>query len=317
MTIGIGMGLANFPFAGADGFWRWVEMCETGGVDSLWQTDRLVSKEPILECMSAMAAMAGATKRLRFGMNVASVGLRDPLMLAKQCATIDVLSNGRLLPAFGIGSIRSPDWKATGRETKGRGVRTDEGLEIIERLWRGESVTMDGEHFKYSNVRISPLPVQKNFPLWIGGSTAAAIRRTARFGTGWIAAFESPAEAGATVTAIKQATAEQGRQIDEDHYGTGISFRFGKWDEPFVAKAAEAFQARTGRDPKGQMVVGDGRDIRRRIDQFIAAGLSKFVMRPIAQGDTEAIDQTRLLIDEIVSEMQGKDIRPEDVMAAE
>ena len=78
-------------------------MCEEGGVDSIWQTDTLVSKEPMLECMTTMAALAGATKKLKFGMNVASVALRDPLVLAKQCATIDVLSNGRILPAFGIG----------------------------------------------------------------------------------------------------------------------------------------------------------------------------------------------------------------------
>ena len=74
-------------------------------MDSLWQTDRLVSQEPFLEVMSVMAALAGRTERIKFGMNVASVGLRDPLLLAKQCATIDVLSEGRLLPAFGIGAI--------------------------------------------------------------------------------------------------------------------------------------------------------------------------------------------------------------------
>jgi len=74
----------------------------SGGIDSLWQTDRLVSRQPILECMAAMAALAGRTRRLRFGMNVVSLALRDPILLAKQCATIDVLSEGRLLPAFGV-----------------------------------------------------------------------------------------------------------------------------------------------------------------------------------------------------------------------
>ena len=80
---------------------------EEGGVDSIWQTDRLVSAQPYLECMSLMAALAGATKRIKFGMNVACLGWREPLLLAKQCATIDVLSGGRLLPAFGVGSTSS------------------------------------------------------------------------------------------------------------------------------------------------------------------------------------------------------------------
>jgi hypothetical protein len=86
MAIGIGLGMAEFPFSTARAFWRWVEQCEAGGVDSLWQTDRLVSKVPFLETMSTMAALAGATDRLKFGMNIASVGLRDPLLLAKQTA---------------------------------------------------------------------------------------------------------------------------------------------------------------------------------------------------------------------------------------
>src|SRR5262245_22631275 len=106
MTIGVGIGLMEFPFSGAREYWRWVDLCEGGGIDSIWQTDRLLSREPMLECMTVMAALAGRTRRLKFGMNVVSLALRDPVLLAKQCATIDVLSEGRLLPAFGIGSPR-------------------------------------------------------------------------------------------------------------------------------------------------------------------------------------------------------------------
>ena len=89
MTIGLGLGISRFPFESARGYWRWVEQCEAGNVNSIWQTDRLVSKEPMLESLSTMAAIAGATEKIRFGMNVASIALRDPLLTAKQCATID------------------------------------------------------------------------------------------------------------------------------------------------------------------------------------------------------------------------------------
>jgi hypothetical protein len=99
----IGLGLANFPFSDARAFWRWVERCEDSTVDSIWQTDRLVSPVAQLESMTTMAALAGATRRLKFGMNVTVVAFRDPLVLARECATIDFLSNGRLLPAFGVG----------------------------------------------------------------------------------------------------------------------------------------------------------------------------------------------------------------------
>ena len=92
-------------------------MCENGGVDLIWQTDR-IGNQPFLESMTTMAARPGRTRRMRFGMNVVSLTFRDPVLLAKQCATIDMLSDGRLLPAFGIGSLLAPEWGALGIDTK-------------------------------------------------------------------------------------------------------------------------------------------------------------------------------------------------------
>src|SRR6202158_4600379 len=145
-TLSVGMGIAGFPVADAGGFWRWVDLCEAGGVDSIWQSDRLVGTDPALECMSVMAALSGRTRRLKFGMNVLSLAQRDPVLVAKQCATIDVLSEGRLLPAFGIGSPLAPEWTALNLDTKTRGRKTDEGLEIIRRLWREDEVDFEGVH---------------------------------------------------------------------------------------------------------------------------------------------------------------------------
>ena len=94
-TIAAGIGLAEYPFQTTSGFWRWVDLCEQGGVDSIWQNDRIVSRTPVLECMTALAAIAGRTRRIKFGVNVVAAALRDPVLLAKQCATIDVLSSSR------------------------------------------------------------------------------------------------------------------------------------------------------------------------------------------------------------------------------
>ena len=191
MTVGAGIGIANFTFDDASGFWQWVALCDDGGVDSIWQSDRIIEKTPNLETMSVMAALAGGSKRLKFGMNVASMGLRDPVLTAKACATIDVLSNGRLLPAFGVGSALSRDFTATGRDTKGRGKRSGEGLEIMARLWSEDEVDFSGEFYRLEGATIAPKPIQQPLPLWVGGSAAAAIERTARWGTGWQAGIES------------------------------------------------------------------------------------------------------------------------------
>jgi alkanesulfonate monooxygenase SsuD/methylene tetrahydromethanopterin reductase-like flavin-dependent oxidoreductase (luciferase family) len=182
MGVAIGLGCAEFPFSGAAAYWRWIDMCEAGGVDSIWQTDRIVGRQPFLESMTTMAALAGRTRRMRFGMNVVSLAFRDPVLLAKQCATIDVLSDGRLLPAFGIGSPLAPEWQALGMDTKTRGRKTDECLEIIRRLWREDQVDFRGAFYELKGVTIAPKPVQPDLPIWIGGSSDAAILRTARIG---------------------------------------------------------------------------------------------------------------------------------------
>jgi probable F420-dependent oxidoreductase len=297
--IAVGTGLMEFPFAGAAGFWRWVDLCEAGGVDSVWQTDRIVSREPILEAMM-MAAVAGRTRRLKFGVNVLSLAFRDPVLAAKQLATIDVLSQGRLLPAFGIGSPLAPEWQALDLDTTTRGRRTDEGLEIIRRLWTEASVDFQGRHYRLAGAAIAPKPVQKDLPMWIGGSSAAAIRRTAHFGTGWQAGSETPAEIGPVVARIREAAAAAGRAIDEDHYGAGLAFRFGRPDDPGLAAVMEAYRRRTGRDPQRHFAVGDAAGIVARLAQYVEAGISKFILRPAARGDEEVLAQTRRLIEEVL-----------------
>ena len=227
-NIAVGVGLMEFPFSSTDGFWRWVDLCEAGGIDSIWQTDRIVSRQPILECMTALAAIAGRTRRIKFGVNVVSLALRDPVLLAKQCATIDVLSQGRLLPGFGIGSPQGPEWQTLHIDTATRGRKTDEALEIIHRLWSEDSVDFEGRHNHLTGASISPKPVQPDLPIWIGGSSAAAVRRTARYGTGWQAGAETAGDVGRVIAEIKAALVETGRSIDEDHYGAAFAYHFGR-----------------------------------------------------------------------------------------
>ncbi|NJO21819.1 MAG: LLM class flavin-dependent oxidoreductase [Sphingomonadales bacterium] len=296
----------EFPFADARGFWRWVDMCEAGGADSIWQTDRLVSRTPILECMTTMAALAGRTRRVKFGMNVVSLALRDPVLVAKQCATIDVLSEGRLLPAFGIGSPMAPEWSTLHVDVKTRGRKTDEGLEIIKRLWTEESVDYTGVHYKLSAASIYPKPVQPDLPMWIGGSSEAAVRRTARYGTGWQAGPETPDQAATMVTAIREATKAAGRTIDDDHYGAGFAFYFGAPSAPALQATMEAYSKRTNRDPLAHFAVGDVEAIVARIAAYVTAGVSKFVLRPVGTSDEEVLAQTRQLIEQVLPQVAAR-----------
>ena len=302
MAIGIGMGTSVFPFDNARDYFKWVDKCEAGKVDSIWQTDRLVSKESMLECLSAMAILAGYTESIRFGMNVASIAIRDPLVTAKQCATIDYISGGRLLPAFGLGSKISRDYTATNISTKGRGKKADEALEIVSRLWAEDSVTFQGEHFSYKDAVITPKPANPTIPLWIGGSSQIAVKRTARIGTGWLGGIDSPETAGAVVSGVKEALKNTERDIDDDHYGATLLFRFGNQEDRSVLSTTKGITARMGKNARRYYVVGNTSEIVERIKEFIDVGCQKFVLLPMASGTKEVMEQTRLCIDEIIPE---------------
>jgi probable F420-dependent oxidoreductase len=299
-TIAVGVGLMEFPFDTMAGFWRWVDLCEQGGLDSIWQTDRLISRTPILECMTALAAIAGRTRRIKFGVNVVSVAMREPVLLAKQCATIDAMSDGRLLPGFGIGSPRGPEWTSMHLDPSTRGRKTDEALEIIGRLWTGEKLDFAGRHFQLTGAQIAPLPVQAELPMWIGGSSEAAVRRTAKYGTGWQAGAETPETVAEMVNGIRTAAAAAGRAIEDDHYGAAFAYRFGGPDDPGVAKVMAHYQARTGRDPTSYFAMGDAGAILDRIAAYVDAGASKFILRPAADGDADMYAQTKRLIEDVL-----------------
>lgn len=312
MSVRIGLGMAAFPFSSPRAFRRWVELAEENDIDSLWQSDRLLASDasprPQLETMSLMAALAGATDRLKFGMNVVVLPLRDPVVLAAECATIDFLSDGRLLPAFGVGGNASPAWAATGRDPGGRGARSNEALEIMTALWRGERVTFEGEHYRVTDASIAPAPVQQPMPLWIGGSSPAAVRRLVRYGNGWIGGLQSPSQVAPVIASIRAEAERQGKRIPEDHYGANITYRFGSWDEPEVERATAAFtRLGPGRpDPRDHFAVGNAADIVRRVAEYVAAGASKFVVRPIAEGDAQLMEQTRRLIEAVLPAVHGR-----------
>jgi alkanesulfonate monooxygenase SsuD/methylene tetrahydromethanopterin reductase-like flavin-dependent oxidoreductase (luciferase family) len=252
--------------------------------------------------MAAMASLAGATSRIKFGMNAVVVSYRDPLVLAKECATIDFLSGGRLLPVFGVGFEGDPTWRATGRDPKERGRRSDESLALMSRLWAGEKVTFAGRHFQWDGAEIAPLPVQQPLPLWIGGHSPAAIRRTARLGTGWLGGLMPPAQIGPVIAAIRAELTNVGRAIDPDHYGATLPFHFGSPDEPFVSRFASAVRARGAGDDGDEplLFVGKPSELIERLRRTIAAGATKFVLIPLARGTRDVFAQLDRLAAEVM-----------------
>ncbi|MCB2076788.1 MAG: LLM class flavin-dependent oxidoreductase [Novosphingobium sp.] len=305
IRIGIG-GSIGSQLAPAD-YWRWIDLCEDSGIDSIWHSDQLVGET--LEPLAMLAALAARTSRMRFGTNALVLSFRDPVVTAKQFATIDYLSGGRLLPVFGVGRASDPWFAATGTDTRSRGARANEAIALIRMLLERDEVSFSGTHYRYEGPGIYPRPA-KPMPLWIGGQSAAAVKRTALLGDGWLGGLTAPDEAGATRRHIEAALAETGRTIDDDHFGVTLPMRIGSPEDPSVARMRARFYARMPDDEKAGMMrsfaVGSEEDVIALLRQHVAAGMSKFVMIPIADTPDDLLEQTRRLAEAVLPAIEDR-----------
>jgi probable F420-dependent oxidoreductase len=163
-----------------------------------------------------LSHIAAVTHRLQLGVGIVVLPLRDPVYLAKQAATLDGLSDGRLLLGVGIGSIRE-EFEAVqrpGTDTH-RGKIMDEGLEIITRLFREDSVSFDGDYNYFTDLRLYPKPVQTPFPLYVAGTHPNAIDRVVKWGNGWLIAGSTADRIRQSVERLEAATDLAGRDIEE------------------------------------------------------------------------------------------------------
>jgi alkanesulfonate monooxygenase SsuD/methylene tetrahydromethanopterin reductase-like flavin-dependent oxidoreductase (luciferase family) len=164
-----------------------IAWAETIGYDDVWLTEHhFCADAHAPSILPLAAAVAVRTKTIRIGTAVLLLPLHDAVRVAEDGATIDVLSNGRFELGVGIG-YRPQEFAGLGFKRSDRAGRTDEGLQIIRRLWEGETVDFTGEHYRIAGAKLAPLPVQRpRPPLWVGGFAPASARRAARLGDGFI-----------------------------------------------------------------------------------------------------------------------------------
>ncbi len=263
-----------------------VDACEALAVDSLWLSDRLVSSALSFEPIAFLSYIAGRLKKMKLGTSTLVLPTRNPIVLAKELATLDFLSRGRLFPAFGLGGDESKDLQAIGVNRKERAARADEMIVLMRRLWSEENVTFAGKFYAVENATITPRPWQKNGPpIWIGGRSQAAMRRTGRLGDGWLVSSVAPQEVAAGIQTIRAQAAEAGRQVPEDHYGVLIPFYFAPSEEDAFEIAGPSVRPRAD-IPVGEFTAfGRADQIRAKVQAYIGAGATKFVLRPCGPFD--------------------------------
>ena len=175
------------------------------GYDAIWSGDHIIMHNPIMDVMTVLATYAAVTERVKIGTAVYLIPLRHPVAIAKQVASLDLLSQGRFIFGIGVGGEIQREFDAVEIPVRERGRRTDEGLEIITRVLSEDHVTFEGRHFQMHDVTLVPRPHQKPYPpIWVGGRSDAAIRRTARYASGWLGYLVSPARLQEAMAKIQE-----------------------------------------------------------------------------------------------------------------
>src|SRR5262245_4653937 len=283
--------------------WTLCDFLERSELDSLWRSDRPPASRPVPEVMTTLAAVAARTQVLKFGPSVIVLPYRTPVVAAKEMATLDWLSRGRFFPAVGVGVELPREFDASGVPFKERGRRTDEAIHVIRRLWTEDEVSFQGEFYKLDRVTIFPKPWQSPPPIWIGGKSDAAIRRTARVGDGWIPSFITPEEFRVSADRLKELAAGAGREVPEDHFGTLINFAVAEESAAALAIADRYIQR--GRVDDATMrqctAFGPVDVLISKIEEYVKAGASKFILRPLCPA-AAMLEQLAVVAEEVAPE---------------
>jgi probable F420-dependent oxidoreductase len=276
VKVRIGIGLGTQTLSGdAERFPGFVDALEQRGFDSLWLSERLTGPAP--DPLVALAVAAGRTRRLKLGTSVLVVPGRNPVVLAKELASLDRLSGGRLLPGVGLGAPVPAEHRAFGVDRRARAGLFDEAVALMRRLWTEDDVHHDGEHFQVDGVTLRPRPLQQPIDVWLGGTAPSELRRTGRLGDGWLPSFTVPDEVEGGWATITKVAAEHDRAIDPEHLGVLVLYsRAGLPDA--IARVVAA--RRPQLDPHDIVPTGiEG--VRRQLERYIAVGASKFVVVPL------------------------------------
>ena len=259
---------------GIEGFATLVDDLERLGFDSLWLSERITGPAP--DPITAMAFAAGRTTRLKFGTSVLVLPGRNPMILAKELATIDRLSNGRLLPAVGLGAPDPAEHQAFGVQREERAALFDELLPLLRRLWTEDRVDHEGPRFTLKAATVLPKPVQQPLDVWLGGIAPSELRRVGRLGDGWLPSFVTPDDAAAKRPVVEEAAAAAGREMDPEHWGALVIYSTNGLSDRLAELVA---RRRPGLDPSE--LVPSGHDaLRAQCERFVERGFSKLVVLP-------------------------------------
>lgn len=287
-----GVALPNFSKLGTpSNVIEIARQAETLGYDAIWTTDHVMmtkgQEEPyghILEAMTTLAYVAALTEKIRLGISVIVFPQRNPVLFAKQAATLDVLSGGRLIVGVGAGWNRR-EFEYLGADFDDRGKRYDEYIRALRELWTSPEPTFEGRYVSFRDVLFSPQPLQAGGPpIVIGGGSRAALRRAATLADGWHASGLSPDDFAA---GMRQITAQaNGRQVEGQ-----IRLR--------TAIGRKLSLAPNSSGSVRQPLDGSADEVIARIKEYQAVGLSHLMVQFPRDNVADYLADMRQFVDEI------------------
>jgi probable F420-dependent oxidoreductase len=274
VKVRIGVGLGTRTRMHGPEFGAVIDTLERLRFDSVWLSERITGEAP--DPLVAMAFAAGRTTHLKFGMSVLVLPGRNPIVLAKELATLAVMSDGRLLPALGLGVVDPDEQQAFGVERSERARWFDEALTVMRKAWYDDTVEHDGVRFHYAGLKVRPQP--RRLDVWLGGFAPSELKRVGRLADGWLPSFVTPADAEAGRRVIEQVATEHGRSIEDDHYGALIPYAVATVPDVLLATLA---RRRPDLADPSELIPRGWDELAASIKRFVDVGTTKFVVLPV------------------------------------
>ncbi len=261
------------PFVQPEDFVRLAKKCESLGYHSVWGNDHINTQGYVrklfpdvapnfYEVFTTLSFMAAATTKLKIGTAVCVVPMRDPLWIAKQAATLDQLSGGRLILGVGIGAYREEfeAWAPRIRKEARRGEMLEEGCAAIRALFSERVVNFSGKYYAYADLEMAPKPRQNPFPFYFGGHNTEAMERAAKWGSGWLPGWRPWPELKQRIDSLRDRCEQLGRPRDAVEVAPEFSVTIAK-----TAEEAEAKYMASGLVAHRQSLAYTGRDLSQQV----------------------------------------------------
>lgn len=284
---------------------RLVGLAEEGGFSAVAVGDHLAFALPILDPIVQLAQVATLSDKLALHTSVYLLPLRHPTPVAKQAATLDLISGGRFIMGLGVGGEFPGEFAAAGVPHNQRGARLDEGIAVLRKLWTGEPVSHEGRFFSFPETQMLPKPARPGGPpLWVGGRTEAAFRRAGVLCDGYISYVVTPDQYRSALEAISIHFEQAKRDLPE--YGAAhlLFMRLGPSYEHAYEDAnallSERYAMDFSRATKRYAALGQPADIAAAIEAFYQAGVRHLEIDFLGSGDER----------DAQIEQFGKEVRP-------